>query len=64
MKHRRKLEERFFMGLMRLSLGMAAAVLILILAVITWRGIGALSLEMISQPPHGNFYVGGGGRHP
>ncbi len=61
MKHRRKLEERFFMGLMRLSLGMAAAVLILILAVITWRGIGALSWEMISQPPQGNFYVGGGG---
>jgi phosphate transport system permease protein len=39
----------------------AAAVLGMILAVIFWRGIGALSIEMITQPPRGSFYLGGGG---
>lgn len=60
-KQRRKLEERFFTWLMRLSLMGAAAVLGLILIVIFWRGIGALSWEMVSQPPQGGFYLGRGG---
>lgn len=61
MKRRRKFEERFFIWLMRTALVGAAAVLLLILAVIFWRGIGALSWEMISQPPQAAFYLGGGG---
>lgn len=61
MKRRRKLEGRFIVWLMRASLGVAAAVLLLILLVIAWRGIGALSWEMISQPPQGGFYLGGDG---
>lgn len=63
MRHntRRKWEERFFLGLMRLFIFSAAALLGLILLVIIWRGIGALSWEMISQSPQGGFYLGKGG---
>lgn len=61
MNRRRKGEELFFIWLMRGSLAVAAAVLFLILGVIFWRGIGALSWEMVSQPPKGAFYLGGGG---
>lgn len=61
MNRRRKLEERFFIWWMRGSLAIAATVLFLILGVIFWRGIGALSWEMVSQPPTGAFYLGGGG---
>ncbi len=61
MNRRRKLEERFFTWLMRASLAVAAAVLLLILFVILGRGIEALSWEMILQPPQAGFYSGGGG---
>ncbi len=57
----RKWEEQLFLGLMRLSLAGAAAILGLILVVIFWRGVGALSWEIISQPPQGGFYLGKGG---
>ena len=60
-KRRRKLEESFFNGLMWLSVLAAIATLGLILFTITWRGVGALSWEMVSQPPEGNFYMGGDG---
>ncbi len=60
-KQRRHLEAWFFTWLMRLSALGAVGVLGLILAVIVWRGVGALSWEMISQPPQGGFYLGGGG---
>jgi len=58
---RRHAEERVFVALMRLCMSGAALALGMILAVIFWRGIGALSVEMITQPPHGSFYLGGGG---
>lgn len=61
MNRRRKWEERFFLWLMRGAVAMAAAVLLLILGVIFWRGFGALNWEMISQPPQGAFYLGGSG---
>ena len=61
MNLRRKLEELFFTWLMRGALGAAAAVLLLILGVIFWRGLAALSWEMVSQPPQAAFYLGGGG---
>jgi phosphate transport system permease protein len=60
-KQRRKLEVLLFAWLMRLSLISASLVLGLILFVIFWRGIGALSWEMVSQTPRGAFYLGGGG---
>ncbi len=46
---------------MRLSLLSASVILFAILAVIFVRGARALSWEMITQPPLGSFYVGGGG---
>ena len=61
MSRKRKFEELFFTWLMRTSLAVAATVLLLILGVIFWRGIGALSWEMVSQPPQSAFYLGGGG---
>lgn len=61
MNRKRKLEEKFFVWMMRGSMATAAAVLLLILVVIFWRGIKALSWEMISQPPSGAFYLGGSG---
>ncbi|MCL4859307.1 MAG: ABC transporter permease subunit [Caldilineaceae bacterium] len=57
----RKLEERFFTGLMWLAVLTAASLLGLILLTVTWRGIGALSWEMLTQAPTGAFYLGGGG---
>jgi len=61
MNRRRKVEELFFTWLMRASLMVATAVLLLILGVIFWRGVEALSWEMISQPPQAAFYLGGEG---
>jgi phosphate transport system permease protein len=60
-KQRRKVEERIFTWLMRLSLLVAALVLGLILLVIFWRGFGALSWEMVTQTSRGGFYLGGDG---
>ncbi|MCA9873048.1 MAG: ABC transporter permease subunit [Anaerolineales bacterium] len=57
----RKLKEQFFLWLMRSFLAGAGVVLGLILGVIVWRGAGALSWEMVSQPPQGGFYLGQGG---
>ena len=61
LRTRRKLEEQFFLWLMRFFVGVAAALLGLILLVIVWRGVGALSWEMVSQAPRGGFYLGGEG---
>lgn len=58
---RRKLEEKLCVGLMRLSVVGAALVLGVILVVVFLRGVGALSWEMLSQPPQGGFYLGRGG---
>lgn len=61
LRSRRKLEERFFLLLMRVFVTAAAALLALILLIVVWRGLGALSWEMISQAPRGGFYLGGEG---
>lgn len=58
---RRKYADQLFLWLMRTSALGAIVVLGLILFVIFWRGIGALSWEMLSQPPQGGFYLGKGG---
>lgn len=57
----RRFEERFFSVFMWFSVLGATSLLGLILLIITWRGIGALSWEMLTQPPTGAFYLGGEG---
>jgi phosphate transport system permease protein len=47
--------------IMRLFLASAAFVLVLILGIITYRGVPGLSWEFITTPPTGSFYLGGGG---
>jgi len=63
MKHnqRRKLIDKMMRWVLRLSIGGATVILLLIVGIITWRGIPGLSWEMISKPPEGSFYLGGGG---
>ncbi len=56
---RRHVEEGVMIWLMRLCVGGAAAILALILAVIIWRGAGALSWQLLTQTPRGGFYMGG-----
>jgi phosphate transport system permease protein len=58
---RRKLTDTAMAWAMRLSIIGAALALGLILGIIAWRGIGALSWEMLTQPPSGGFYLGQGG---
>ena len=59
--NRRHITEAFVKGLMRLSFGLVAGSLALILWTIISRGVPSLSWEMISQAPKGGFYMGGGG---
>jgi phosphate transport system permease protein len=60
-RQRRLFEERVFKLLMRASLLIVGGVLLVILVTVTVKGVGALSWEMISQPPRGGFYIGKGG---
>jgi phosphate transport system permease protein len=55
---RYKLEENVFKILMIGSTVIVLASLVLILGAILWRGLPALSLEMITQTPKGGYYLG------
>lgn len=61
MKRIRKTEELIMVGLMRFAVIFIAAVLLMIIFSIFYRGFPALSWEMISQSPKGGFYYGKGG---
>jgi phosphate transport system permease protein len=58
---RNRLEERVVGVLMRLALAVVLGALGLILATMLWRGLPALSLEMLTRAPQGGYYMGGGG---
>jgi phosphate transport system permease protein len=58
---RRKLIDGAMTWIMRLFLGFAALILVLILGIILVRGLPGLSWEFITTPPTGSFYLGGGG---
>jgi phosphate transport system permease protein len=58
---RRKLIDQSMRWVLRLSIASAAAILMLIVGIIAWRGIGGMSWDMITKPPEGSFYLGGGG---
>lgn len=60
MDHRR-LEEKFFLGLMVISSLTIFTSLLLILVDIMVKGIPAMSWAMLTQVPHGGFYQGKGG---
>jgi phosphate transport system permease protein len=55
---RRKRTEAFFKTLMVASTLFVVASLLLILAVIVWKGLPALSLSMITRTPKGGYYLG------
>ena len=57
----RFIEEQIFRALMLLSLGAVVGGLLLIVGVIAYKGIGALSWEMVSKLPSGGYFVGKGG---
>lgn len=61
LNRRRKLLDKSMTWIMRLFLASAAFVLVLILGIITYRGVPGLSWEFITTPPTGSFYLGGGG---
>ncbi|MBN1119440.1 MAG: ABC transporter permease subunit [Anaerolineae bacterium] len=55
---RRRLEEAVVKWIMRGSLLIVVAVLGMIVVSITVKGMGALSWQMLTQPPQGGFYLG------
>jgi len=59
--NRRHITESFVKGCMRISFGLVAGSLALILWTIISQGLPALSWEMISQAPQGGYYLGKGG---
>lgn len=61
MENRKKFEEKFFVGLMRLVTLSIIIVFLLILGTIVWKGYRAMSWDMISKEPEGGFYFGKGG---
>ncbi|MBI5959881.1 MAG: ABC transporter permease subunit [Chloroflexi bacterium] len=56
---RRKLEERFFKAVMRVSLFGALLILSLIVFTVVQKGFRALSWNMLTQPSQGGYYLGG-----
>jgi len=58
---RRRLEEKFFQGLMVISSLAIFASLVLILADILVKGVPAMSWAMLTQVPRGGFYQGKAG---
>lgn len=58
---RRKLTDKAMRWVLRLAISTAAVILLLIVGIVTWRGLPGLSWDMISKPPEGSFYLGGGG---
>lgn len=60
-RRRRARQEMLMLVLMRLCLAVAGVTVLLILAVIVRRGAGALSWEMLTKPPAGDYYLGGEG---
>ena len=56
--NRRKAEEIFFKVLMIGSTTAVLGSLVLILATVVWRGLPALTLDMLTQTPKGGYYLG------
>ena len=52
------LEEKLFKFLMMASLAIVVGSLLIVIAVVLWRGAPSLSLDMITQTPKGGYYLG------
>ncbi|MCC6904925.1 MAG: ABC transporter permease subunit [Anaerolineae bacterium] len=57
----RNVEEKTAQGLMLFSIVTVLLILIMIVSMTIARGARVLSWEMLTQPPSGGFYLGGGG---
>lgn len=57
----RIVEERFFKGLMYISLIIVLGSLFSVFALVVIKGLPALNLAMLTQIPDGGYYLGGGG---
>jgi len=55
---RARLEEGFFKAMMLVSTVVVLGSLVLILATIAWRGLPALTLDMLTRTPKGGYYLG------
>jgi len=55
---KRKLEERFFKGLMMVSTLIVVGSLLAVIAVVFFKGAPALSISMLTQTPKGGYYLG------
>ncbi len=55
---RRKIEEAAFKAMMIASMLIVAGVLLTIIIVVTWKGLPALNLSMITETPKGGYYLG------
>jgi len=58
MMDRRTAEESFFKTLMYLSIIIVVGSLFLVFAIVIMKGIGALNIAMVTQVPHGGYYLG------
>ncbi|MDO8578671.1 MAG: phosphate ABC transporter permease PstA [Dehalococcoidales bacterium] len=58
---RRRAEEVLFRTLMIGSVAIVVGVLLTIVIMVTWKGLPALNIAMITQTPKGGYYLGGGG---
>ena len=58
---KRTLEENIFKGLMIFSTFFVLGSLTLIILTVFWKGLPALSWEMLTQTPKGGYYIGKGG---
>jgi phosphate transport system permease protein len=58
---RRNIEEKIFKGLMVLSTLLILSSLLVILLTVIIKGLPYLNLAMITQTPHGGYYLGKGG---
>jgi phosphate transport system permease protein len=56
-----KIEETVMKGLMMGATALALGCLLLILGTVVWKGLPALNLAMITQPPKGGYYTGAEG---
>ena len=54
----RRVEEKLFQMLMVCSTLLIVGVLVFIIAVVVVKGIGAMSISMITQTPKGGYYLG------